>query len=413
MNRLLLASLLGLLTAMAVVLTAACPAGAILAAPIPRVVHPAAGTAHRRARPCRPSPKRRHAKKRKATLCGRPAGKHGGASSAGRPGSSGAAPSGPAASTGSTASTGSIGSGAQPPAASSVAPPAPIALGPSGSNPPPLPVTAPSAWDEPALSDPTTIELSPTNYVLSLSDSQDYVLECPSGGLTLPSSLNVAGGHNVVLQNCDVELSNPDWAARFSYQTGTLWVEGVHFGGAQLTGGIQFQEPGATVVLRDVLFDTVYGSQSTNHAELIQTWAGPARLLIDGLTGSTTYQGLFLLPDQYDSGPPPTVIDLRHIDIDDSQGAYALWLGDVAGSPSNDESGAILTWNVEDVYVVPNPARTWPGWWLMPQPSTGDPTWDNAMAGSPPGGPFVQATSSGAAGVDEGSEPPQLLGEQP
>lgn len=391
MHRSPLASVLGLATAMAILLAAASPAGAMLASPISRIVHRASSSATR----CGPTPKRRRGRKRKAASCRRPTKQHR------------ATPS-PPAGVAPTESTGSTGS-----TSSTAAPAAPVVLGPSDSDPLPLPVSAPSAWDEPALSDPTTIELSPTNYVLSLNDDQDYVLQCPSGGLALPNALNVAGGHNVVLENCAIELSNPDWAAKFSYQTGTLWVEGVHFGGAQLTGGIQFQEPGATVVLRDVLFDTVYGSQSTNHAELIQTWSGPARLLIDGLTGSTTYQGLFLLPDQYDSGPPPSVIDLRHIDIDDSQGAYALWLGDVADAPSGDESGAILTWNVEDVYVVPNPTRTWPGWWLMPQPSTGDPTWDNALAGSPPGGAYVQATSSGAAGVDEGTEPPQLLGEQP
>jgi hypothetical protein len=217
----------------------------------------------------------------------------------------------------------------------------------------------------------------------------------------------------VVLENCDITLSGADWAAGFNDQTGTVWIQGVHFGGSQLTGGIQFGEPGVTVVLRDVLFDTVHGSQSTNHAELIQTWAGPARLLIDGLTGSTTYQGLFLLPNQAYSGPPPAVVDLRNIDIDDSKGAYALWLGDVTGSPPGDASGAILTWNVQDVYVLPNPTRTWPGWWLYPQPATGDPTWARAMAGVPPGGAYVQPTASGASGVDEGSSPPALLGEQP
>ena len=205
----------------------------------------------------------------------------------------------------------------------------------------------------------------------------------------------------MVFENCDVELTNPDWAARFSDQTGTLWIHDVHFGGAELTGGMQLQEPGATVVMRDVLFDKVYGSLNTNHAELIQTWAGPARLIIDGLTGSTTYQGLFLEPDQFDNGPPPSVFDLRHVDIDDSQGVYALWLDDVADAPLGNVSGSMLIWNVQDVYVVPNPARTWPGWWLWPKPETGDLTWDSVIAGAPPGGRYVQATSAGASGVDE------------
>ena len=51
--------------------------------------------------------------------------------------------------------------------------------------------------------------------------------------------------------------------------------------------------------LRDVLFDQVIGSYSTNHAECIQTWSGPDRFLIDALTCNTTYQGLFLQPNQY------------------------------------------------------------------------------------------------------------------
>jgi hypothetical protein len=290
-----------------------------------------------------------------------------------------------------------------PPSALPSVPPQPL----------PLPAPVPSAWDRPSLSDPTTVQISDTNHVLVLNQSQDYVVQCPPGTLQLSAALNIWGGHNVVFEDCDLDLTDSDWAARFSNQTGTLWIHDVHFGGAHLTGGVQMQEPGATVVMRDVLFDTVYGSLDTNHAELIQTWAGPSRLMIDGLTGSTTYQGLFLEPGQYDSGPAPTVFDLRHIDIDDSRGAYALWLDDVNGSPQGDASGAILSWDVQDVYVAPNPARTWPGWWLWPQPSTGDPTWDDVIAGAPPGGAYVQASTNGATGVDESTSPPTLLGETP
>jgi hypothetical protein len=309
-------------------------------------------------------------------------------------------------------------SGAHPTGAAPSAPgqsPTPSGQPPTvaGLPPAPLPPPVPSAWDRPSLSNPTTVQLSDANHGLVLNQSHDYIVQCPPGTLELSAALNIWGGHNVVFENCDLDITASDWAARFSDQAGTLWIHDVHFGGSDLTGGIQMQEPGATVVMRDVLFDTVYGSLNTNHAELIQTWSGPSRLMIDGLTGSTTYQGLFLEPNQFDNGPPPTVFDLRHINIDDSQGAYALWLGYVNGSPSGDESGAILTWNVQDVYVVPNPARTWPGWWLWPQPSTGDPTWNSVIAGAPPSGTYAHATPSGAAGVDESTSPPALVGEQP
>ena len=147
------------------------------------------------------------------------------------------------------------------------------------------------------------VTLGASDRSLTLNQSQDYVVECPSGQFDVPGKITIWGGHNVVFQDCDENVTNPagDWAAYVEDQTGTLWIHDVHFGGVHLTGGVQMQEPDATVVMRDVLFDIVYGSYTTNHAECIQTWSGPARLLIDGLECPTTYQGLFLLPNQSDS----------------------------------------------------------------------------------------------------------------
>lgn len=261
-----------------------------------------------------------------------------------------------------------------------------------------------SAWNEPALVDPTTMTISNANRNLVLDQHKDYILECARGPVRLRWALVVWGGHNVVFQNCDVDVTIPNWAAAFKNQTGTLWIHDVHFGGRHLHGGVQIQEPGATVVMRDVLFDRVYGSYTTDHAECVQTWAGPRRLLVDGLTCRTTYQGLFLLPNQFDSGRAPTVFDLRHVNIDDSRGAYALWLGDVKGGLS------AVRLNLQDVYVLPNRARLWRGWWLWPQPPAG--TWGRVIAGSPPGGQYVWATSDGATGVDEGASPPPLARER-
>jgi hypothetical protein len=371
-NRLLLASVIAVVGALTF-------AGPALAQPVKRA------PAHRA---CRSAPKRHAHKKATRRRC-RPARRHGTRTTTHAP---------PAAVT--TAATPAPAAPAPALPATPSAPPVPV--------PPPLP----SAWDRPALTNPTTVQLTAGDHVLVLDQSRDYVLECPSAGLDIPSALNIWGGHNVVLEDCDIDLTNSDWAARFSDQSDALWIHDVHFDGSDLTGGIQLQEPGATVVMRDVLFDRVYGSLNTNHAELIQTWAGPDRLMIDGLTGSTTYQGLFLEPNQYYNGPPPTVFDLRHVDIDDSHGAYALWLDGVSGAPAHDEGGGIFTWNVQDLYVVPNPARTWPGWWEWPQPSTGDPTWNNAQAGAPPAGSYVHATPGRATGVDEGVSPPPLVGEQ-
>jgi hypothetical protein len=265
-----------------------------------------------------------------------------------------------------------------------------------------------TAWDEPTLVNPTVITLSPTNYNLALPQNKDYVLRCPNGPVDLPWTLSVWGGHNVVIQHCDFEV-NANWVAYLHNTAGTLWVDDVHFGGTNLTGGVQLQEPGATVVMRDVLFDTVYGSYSTNHAELIQTWSGPSRLLIDGLTGSTTYQGLFLLPNQWDNTTVETQWDFRNVDIDDTQGAYALYV--------SDQNGAFPL-NLQNVYVDPNPARTWRGWWLWGfggqdsnAPGTG--TWAGVVGSAAPGGHYVRATTDGATGVDDGELIAPVAGEQP
>jgi hypothetical protein len=252
------------------------------------------------------------------------------------------------------------------------------------------------------------ITLSSTNYNLALPQNKDYILQCPDGRIDLPWTLSIWGGHNVVIQHCDFEVNN-NWVAYLHNTGGTLWVNDVHFGGTNLTGGVQLQEPGATVVMRDVLFDTVYGSLSTNHAELIQTWSGPSRFLIDGLTGATTYQGLFLLPNQWDNTTVETQWDFRNIDIDDTQGAYALYV--------SDQNGAFPL-SLSNVYVDPNPARTWRGWWLwgfggQDSNTLGQGTWASVNAGTPPAGHYVQLASNGATGVDDGQSVAALAGETP
>jgi hypothetical protein len=273
-----------------------------------------------------------------------------------------------------------------------------------------LPPAEASAWDEPTLVNPIVITLSSTRYNLALPQNQDYILQCPNGPVVLPAVLSIWGGHNVVIQHCDFEANN-NWVAYLHNTGGTLWVNDVHFGGTNLTGGVQLQEPGATVVMRDVLFDTVYGSLSTNHAELLQTWSGPARFLIDGLTGSTTYQGLYLLPNQWDNTTVETQWDFRNIDIDDSNGAYALWVSDQNGP---------FPLNLQNVYVAPNAAaaRTWRGWWLwgfggQDSNTPGQGTWANVIAGAPPAGHYVQLAANGATGVDDGQSVAALAGEAP
>ncbi|MGN6868904.1 MAG: hypothetical protein ACTHMY_10945 [Solirubrobacteraceae bacterium] len=230
-------------------------------------------------------------------------------------------------------------------------------------------------WPVPALHDPQVIELTPGHTKLVLNLRRDYVLKLPRGhALTAPQGLSVWGGHNVVMVGGTIRVPDKSGAAQLQAQTGTIHIEGVRFSGPRLMEGIDLNEPrGATVELENVYIDKVHGSYTTNHADLIQSWAGPRRLLVDGLMGSTGYQGFFLLPNQLDKGPAPQLFDLRNVYINDSAGAYALWL----------QTKPRVPLHTSGVYVTPNAKRTWRGWWLWPKP--GDATWNQVQAagGSP------------------------------
>jgi hypothetical protein len=253
---------------------------------------------------------------------------------------------------------------------------------------PTAPGQARLAWPAPELHDPQVIQLAPGHTKLVLNLHRDYVLKLPHGRpLTAPQGLSIWGGHNVVLVGGTIYVPGKSGAASLQAQTGTIHIEGVRFTGPRLMEGIDLSEPrGATVELENLYIATVHGSYTTNHADLIQSWAGPRRLLIDGLMGATQYQGFFLLPNQLDKGPAPQLFDLRNVYINDRQGAYALWL----------QTQPRVPLHTSGVYVTPNRKRTWRGWWLWPKP--GDPTWNQVRASG--GSPAALQARIARAGVN-------------
>lgn len=189
-------------------------------------------------------------------------------------------------------------------------------------------------WAPPVLVNPTTIKVSPNTHKLHLDPIRDYRLVLPSTPITLRGGLIIQGGHNVVLIGGQINVppssTSPAPVDRrglyLKDQTGTLHIEGVRLSG-DLAEGIDLDEQqGATVQLENILVDRVTGSYADNHADVLQGWAGPNILRVDGLQGSTTYQGFFLLPNQHFAGPPPKLFDLRRIVINATpDAAYLLW----------------------------------------------------------------------------------------
>jgi hypothetical protein len=191
-------------------------------------------------------------------------------------------------------------------------------------------------WAPPILSSPTTEMVTATRTSLHLDAVRDYTVVLPKDDVVLKSGISITGGHNVVIIGGIIHVPNKgdvpaDDSRRGLYlkgQTGTIHIEGVRMTG-DLSDGFNFDErEGAIVQIENVQIDLVHGSHETHHADVIQTWAGPRVLRVDGLRAGTQYQGLFLLPNQHfaDGNPPESFTFKRTVLTMMPGSAYAIWL---------------------------------------------------------------------------------------
>jgi hypothetical protein len=248
--------------------------------------------------------------------------------------------------------------------------------------PTPTPIAQSSSlltWAPPQLTDPTTILVTNSNRSLKLDKTKDYIIQMPKAPLTAVGGLVINGGHNVVLIGGEISIESVgtnDLDTRGLYVekwTGTMHIEGLWITGAQLTEGIDVdtREHGSILQLENIRVDKVVGSQAGHHADVVQTWGGPDFLRIDHLTGSTGYQGFFLDPSKF-AGWNPTQFVLKNVNIDGRSGAYILY-----------QVGTYPITATDNVWVDPDPARTWPSQELMGS------NWTGVQRGVPPTGDFV------------------------
>lgn len=245
-----------------------------------------------------------------------------------------------------------------------------------GPGPGPAPTGQSDPYARPTLTSPITEKVSAWHTQLKLDDGRDYIIELPTGHETLDSGVSIIGGRNVVIDGGAITVPNrstdeaPDQNNRRALylkgQTGVTWVHDVSLLGDMSEGiDINDQNDTSTVVLLGIRAGRVSDYTTAHHPDLLQLFAGPRILYVDGFSGSTDYQGFFLLPEQHNPGHPPKLISLNNISIDDSEGAYALWRS--AGD----------TWplHLSNVCVVaPTGSRDL---WLWPKPSTGDRSWQD------------------------------------
>jgi hypothetical protein len=247
------------------------------------------------------------------------------------------------------------------------------------------------AWAPPKLRHPRVVRATAHRRVLTLSTRRDYIVRLPRAGLRGLRGLVIEGGHNVVLIGGRITVPRPtrayphdDRLRRGLYlkgQTGTVHVEGLLIDGPGLWEGINLDERlGAIVQLENIRIEPIRADDeigfTDNHPDLIQTWAGPAELRVDRLTGATDYQAFMLAPREYGTQAAPRRFVFRHVDV-------------VAKSahPCNCQ----MLWAfgsfplvVAGVWLRPHPHLTVPQS-VVPK----DGRWSAVHGGRPPGGSFV------------------------
>jgi hypothetical protein len=179
--------------------------------------------------------------------------------------------------------------------------------------PSPEPAPEPSAerdpakltWAPPQLSNPVTIAVRDTQWYVAMDRSKDYIVKIGHHRPCAPSGTNKAGlwlegGRNVVLIGGRISIPCESTAygrtgIKIRNATGTVHIEGVVIdnSGGWLTDGIGVAAEEAVVQLQNLRIGPVWDNGNA-HPDLVQVQTGVKELRIDKLTGTTTYQGIFL-----------------------------------------------------------------------------------------------------------------------
>ena len=250
-------------------------------------------------------------------------------------------------------------------------------------------------WPAPRLERPEVVEVGARGGVLHLARGRDYrvVIRAPVrsvGGLSLIGGRNVVmvGGHITIPPAGPRASANDRRGLLIAGQTGTVHVEGllIDNAGGDLSEGINIYAPRAVVQIQNARVAGIHARDqkgfTDNHPDVIQTPGGVRELRVNRLTGTTTYQGLFL---RGDSGPVGRV-ELSKVNIVGFPTArYLLWkrCRDAYPAPC---SGPDFPMGVRDVWVRPARGRSL-RLSLKPEPPGGP--WADVHEGAPPGGDFV------------------------
>lgn len=199
-------------------------------------------------------------------------------------------------------------------------------------------------WPPPALTNPTTIHVNPTqDTALNLDPTKDYVISMPQVPVQYGVSIN--GGHNIVMIGGEISIpwqgTNPSIASRRALKiqgaTGIVHIEGVLMDGPDISEGINIAAPDAIVQVENVRIENIHARDEVNftdnHPDLIQTWGGVGDLRVDHFSGSTDYQAFML---KSDFGAPHGPVTMENVSVvGEPTARYLLWFADNGTGPTS------------------------------------------------------------------------------
>ncbi len=166
-----------------------------------------------------------------------------------------------------------------------------------------------ATFPRPVLTDPIQLALKVGEDHLRLSDARDYILVLPKAkkmGL-----VEIRGGRNIWVIGGYISVAKA--GPNIIIADGTSAMDGrvVHLEGLLIDGssgaqsdGIRIKAPRAIVQVVNSRIVGLKGSTSGLHADLIQPFGGVKALRIDGFTGASRYNNLYLRRENDPLGPP-------------------------------------------------------------------------------------------------------------
>jgi hypothetical protein len=203
------------------------------------------------------------------------------------------------------------------------------------------------------LTNPATIQLGTGGTTTYLSTSRDYIIKLPAGekrGYTA-----IVGGRNILIDGGTIVMSGSgtDMQRRAIYiknATGTVRVQNVAIRGSSSTAAFDafaISAPQAIVELVNINVSNLHGRYAGYHGDIVQPFGGVRKLVINGLTGRTGYQGFYL--DYSNIG----AVELRNVSLSYYDNPYdastvMIWFDGCSSYPVT----------MQNVYIQPRPGQT-------------------------------------------------------